>query len=181
MAHADHTLYFTWPLDRWSCIALRVQSVLHPGAAILHTLYTHKWDPEPIWIDLLPCTGTLVVCAGLKCLLVSTCFMVPLLTLQHKKREFTSNCIDFGKNVKSSVSTGNHILKFNLSATFGLSTPLKSNTSTADFKRLFLILQNFAVFYRHFYVLAVFSKFLTNKLHVACSKKTVRIAVCCRI
>ena len=122
-------------------------SVLCPGTAILHTLYSHKWAPEPIWSWFTATSGALIVCTGLKCRSVSTCSMVPLLTLQHKKREFASNCIDFGKNVKSSDSTGKHTLKFNLSAKFRLSTPLKSNTSTAHFKRLFLIpIQHFAVF-----------------------------------
>jgi hypothetical protein len=146
MANVELTGYFTLSLDRWSWIALRVQSVLYPGTTILHTLYSHKWAPEPIWSWCTATSGALIVCAGLKCLSVSTCFMVPLLTLQHKKREFTSNCIDFGKIVQSSDSTGKHTLKFNLSATFRLSTPLNSNTSTSDFKRLFLTPQHFAAF-----------------------------------
>jgi hypothetical protein len=118
---------------------------LYPGTATLHTLYSHKWAPETIWSWFTATSGALIVCAGLKCRSVSTCFMVPLLTLRHKKREFTSNCIDLSKNVKSSDSAGKHTLKFNLSATFRLPSLLKSNTSTADFKRLFLILQHFTV------------------------------------
>jgi hypothetical protein len=121
-------------------------SLLYPGTAILHTLYSHQWAPEPIWSWFTATSGAPIVCPGLKCRSVSTCFMVPLRTLQHKKREFTSNCIDSGKNVESSDSTGKHTSKFNLSAKFRLSKPLRSNTSTADFIRLFLILHHFAVF-----------------------------------
>jgi len=94
MVKVELTGYFTWPLVRRSCISLRVQSLVHPGTAILHPLYSHKWTPEPIWSWFTATSGALIVCAGLKCRSVSTRFTVPLNVLQHKKREFTSNCID---------------------------------------------------------------------------------------
>jgi len=145
MGHAELTGYFTWPLADEAALRF-VFSQCYTQGQLHCTHYTPITGAQNrSGVDLPPLTGNLIVCGGLKRRSVSTCFMVPLLTLRHKKREFTSNCIDFGKNAKSSDYRKTYFY-IELSAKFRLSTPLKSNTLTANFKRLFLIPQHFVVY-----------------------------------